>query len=89
MYFAPPFIIPVLMMHSHSTLVSPHKQTTTTTNGHNKTITLKNMYPSAKGDLCSSLPKILKSVQDTKFEKRGVILSYFSHFINMPKSQDK
>lgn len=42
MYFAPPFIIPVLMMHSHSTLVSPHKQTTTTTNGHNKTITLKN-----------------------------------------------
>lgn len=50
MYFAPPFIIPVLMMHSHSTLVSPHKQTTTTTNGHNKIITLKNMYPSAKGE---------------------------------------
>lgn len=43
MYFAPTFIIPVLMMHSHSTLVSPHKKTTTSTNGHNKIITLKNV----------------------------------------------
>jgi hypothetical protein len=71
MYFAPPFIIPVLMIHSHSTLVSPHKQTTTTTNGHNKIITLKIMYPSAKGELCSQFSKLVKSVQDMRFEERG------------------
>lgn len=46
------------MMHSHSTLLSPQKQTTTTTNGHDKIIALKKMYPLAKGDFLFFILKI-------------------------------
>lgn len=88
MYFAPPFIIPVLMMHSQLTLVSPHKQTTTTTNGHNKIITLKKCIIQQKVTFCSSFSNILKSVQNMRFKKRGVILSYFSQFRNTAKSPE-
>lgn len=48
MYFVHPFIICLLMMHNHLTLVSPHKYTTTKTNVHSKIITLKNISFSEK-----------------------------------------
>jgi hypothetical protein len=43
MHFVPPFIICVLMVYNHLTLDSPNKQTTTTTNIHNKIIILQNV----------------------------------------------
>lgn len=64
------------MMHSHSTLLSPQKQITTTTNGHDKIIALKKIYALAKGDFLFfilKIPKICLVYGIWKF-----ILSYFS-----------